>query len=108
MEANIPPRYLIIHGNTTDTVFHNALNDFVLWKRQKGAEVNVASTASNQAGSSTTSIQTYIRNQYNNPTTRPDFVILIGDTTGSYTIPCFTNNGGASDYPYSHMNTGDL
>jgi len=106
--ANTPPRYLIIHGNTTDNTFLTALNSYVLWKRQKGADVTVANTTSAQAGSSTSSIQTYIRNQYNNPDTRPDYVILIGDTGGSFTIPAFTNNSGGSDYPYTFMNTGDM
>ena len=106
--SNTPPRYLIIHGNTTDSTFLSALDEYVLWKRQKGADVSVANTSSSQAGSSTSSIQTYIRNQYNNPSTRPDFVILIGDTSGSYTVPAFTNNGGGTDYPYTHMNTGDI
>ncbi|MDY0337978.1 MAG: C25 family cysteine peptidase [Candidatus Cloacimonadaceae bacterium] len=105
--ANTPPRYLIIHGNTTDNTFLTALDNYVLWKRQKGAEVNVANTSSSQAGSSTSSIQTYIRNQYNNPSTRPDFVILIGDTSGSFSIPADTNNNGGTDYDYTHMNPGD-
>ena len=106
--ANTPPRYLIIYGNNTDANFLTALDNFVLWKRQKGADVDVANTTAAQAGSSTSSIQTYIRNRYNNPATRPDHVILIGDTTGSYTIPAFLNNSGGSDYPYTHMNTGDI
>ncbi|HNQ42924.1 MAG TPA: C25 family cysteine peptidase [Candidatus Cloacimonadota bacterium] len=106
--ANTPPRYLIIHGNTTDTNFLSALDSFVLWKRQKGADVDVANTSTSQAGTSNTSIRTYIRNRYNNPATRPDFVILIGDTTGSYAVPHFTNNSGGTDYPYTHMNTTDI
>lgn len=107
MIASTPPRYLIIYGNNTDTNFHTALDNYVLWKRQKGADVDVFSTASNQAGSSTSSIQTFIRGRYNNPATRPDFVILIGDTTGSFSIPAFTYSSGATDYQYTHMNTGD-
>ncbi|MDD4667669.1 MAG: C25 family cysteine peptidase [Candidatus Cloacimonetes bacterium] len=106
--ANTPPRYLIIHGQTTDNAFLNALNNFALWKRQKGADVDIATTASNQAGSSTSSIQTYIRNRYNNPNTRPDYVILIGDTGGSFAIPAFSVSSGGSDFPYTHMNTGDI
>lgn len=106
--ANTPPRYLIIHGTTTDAAFLASLNLYATWKRQKGADVDIATTAANSAGSSTSSIQTFIRNRYNNPATRPDFVILIGDTVGSYAIPSFINNSGGTDYPYTHMNTGDL
>ncbi|HOD59174.1 MAG TPA: C25 family cysteine peptidase [Candidatus Syntrophosphaera sp.] len=108
IDSHIPPRYLIIYGNNTDTNYIAALNSFVLWKKQKGADVSIASTANNEAGSSTTSIKTYIQNAYNNPDTRPDYVILIGDTSGSYTIPCFTYSGGSTDYPYTHLAGSDI
>ena len=108
MIANTPPRYLIIHGDTSDNNFHNAMDNFAHWKRQKGADVDVFSTASGQAGSSTSSIQTFIRGRYNNPATRPDFVIIIGDTSGSYSVPAFKYVNGDTDYPYTHMNTGDM
>jgi len=107
MYANTPPRYLIIYGNNTDPNFITAMNEFVLWKRQKGADVDLASTAANEAGSSTTSIKNYIQAAYNNPATRPDYVILIGDTSGSYTIPTYTVGGGVGDYPYTHLAGND-
>ena len=107
MFAGTPPRYLIIHGYTSqDNAFQTLLSGFVLWKKQKGADVDVFSTQ--QAGNSTTAIQTFIRGRYDNFATRPDFVILIGDTTGSYPIPCYsTESSGSSDYAYSQMNDGD-
>ncbi|MDZ4182385.1 MAG: C25 family cysteine peptidase, partial [Candidatus Cloacimonadaceae bacterium] len=106
MYANVPPRYLIIHGTTTDQNFHTALNAYVLWKKQKGADVDVANTSTASAGSSTTSIKNYIQSAYNNPATRPDHVILIGDTSGAYTIPTFVTSG-PGDYPYTHLAGGD-
>ncbi len=108
MFADTPPRYLIIHGDTSDNTFHAALNNYVLWKKQKGADVDVFSTAYSQAGSSTSSIQTFIRGRYDDPATRPDFVILIGDTVGSFPVPAFKYSYGDTDYPYTHMNTGDI
>ncbi|MCB5271238.1 MAG: C25 family cysteine peptidase [Candidatus Cloacimonetes bacterium] len=107
MIANTPPRYLIIHGNSTDANFQTAKDKFVLWKRQKGADVDVFSTATGQAGSSSSSIQTFIRNRYNNHATRPDYVIIMGDVGGSFAVPNFSFSGGDTDYPYTHMNTGD-
>ncbi|MDY0151309.1 MAG: C25 family cysteine peptidase, partial [Candidatus Cloacimonas sp.] len=104
---NSPPRYLLIYGNNTDPLFINALNDFVLWKRQKGAEVMLASTAASEAGTSTTSIKNYILAKYNDVSTRPDYVILLGDTSGSYTIPAFEVSGGEGDYPYTHLAGSD-
>ena len=96
-----PPRYLLIYGNNADPAFVTSLDQFVLWKRQKGADVRVVSTTT--AGTSTTAIKTYIQNLYNDVTTRPDFIILLGDVSGSYTIPAFTVSSGGGDYPYTHL-----
>jgi len=108
MFADQPPRYLIIHGNSSDANFLTALNEFVLWKKQKGADVDLASTAPSEAGSSSSSIKTYIQTAYNNPATRPDYVVLLGDTVGSYPIPTFTVSGGEGDYPYTHLEGNDI
>lgn len=107
MLANVPPRILIIYGNSTDANYLAAINDFALWKRQKGAEVNLASTATGQAGTTTTTIKNYIQAQFDNLETRPDFIILIGDTSGSYAIPAFTVSSGGGDYPYTHLAGND-
>ncbi len=108
-----PPgaRILLIYGNNTDTVFQTKLAEFVAWKRQKGFEVNVANTTQT-GGASTSAIKSYIQTQYNNQTTRPDFIILLGDTSGSFTIPAFVENlssyAGEGDYPYTHLSGSDL
>ncbi|MEF3694441.1 MAG: C25 family cysteine peptidase [Candidatus Cloacimonadota bacterium] len=107
LEANVfkHSRILLIHGNSTDATFQAQLNQFVTWKRQKGHEVNVVSTA--VTGTNTTAIKSYIQTQYNNLETRPDYIILLGDTNGSYAIPTFTESyssyGGKGDYPYTHL-----
>ncbi len=105
VETGRAPRYVLIYGNNTDPAFQASLDQFVLWKRQKGADVRVASTS--VAGTSTTAIKTYLQNLYNDQTTRPDFVILMGDVSGSYTIPAFTVSGGGGDYPYTHLDGTD-
>lgn len=107
MFSNTPPRYLLIYGTSTDPIFQSALDDFVLWKRQKGADVDLASTAASSAGSSTTTIKNYIQAAYNNVNTRPDYVILLGDTQGSYTIPTYTVSSGPGDYPFTHLEGTD-
>ncbi|MDZ4121444.1 MAG: C25 family cysteine peptidase, partial [Candidatus Cloacimonadaceae bacterium] len=107
---HVHPRIQIIHGHNTDTTFQQKLTEFVAWKRQKGFDVQVASTQ--VAGSSNTAIKTYLQNQYNNPLTRPDFIILIGDTGGSFGVPAWFENyssyNGEGDYPYTHLAGGDL
>jgi hypothetical protein len=106
--SNSPPRILMIYGNNTSADYLNAINAFAHWKRQKGADVMMASTATAEAGSSTDSIRNYILAKYNNLATRPDFVVLIGDTSGSYTIPAYTVGGGGGDYPYTHLAGTDI
>ena len=107
---NTQARILLIHGNSSDQVFLARLNEFVAWKRQKGFLVNVASTA--QAGSSSSAIKNYIQAQFNNQDTRPDYIILVGDTSGSYAIPAWNESysgySGIGDYPYTHLAGNDL
>ncbi|MDD4309393.1 MAG: C25 family cysteine peptidase [Candidatus Cloacimonetes bacterium] len=106
--SNTPPRLLIIHGAYADTTFQNTLDKFVLWKKQKGAEVTVTSFVST---ASNTLIKSYIQSQYDNINTRPDYIIIIGDTNGSFPIPTWTESyssyGGEGDYPYTHLDGTD-
>ncbi|MDZ4182558.1 MAG: C25 family cysteine peptidase, partial [Candidatus Cloacimonadaceae bacterium] len=103
--ANSPARILMIHGSNSDPIFQNQLSNFALWKRQKGAEVQVVSTA--VTGSANSDIKTYLQAQYDNPQTRPDFVILIGDITGAFAVPAW-NIEGFGDYPYQMLAGNDM
>ncbi len=108
--APVNPKIQIIHGNSTDQTFLQKLNEFVAWKRQKGFDVQVASTS--VAGSSNTQIRNYLQNLYDNPVTRPDFVILVGDVGGSISVPTWYESlsgyNGEGDYPYTHLAGSDL
>ncbi|MEF3694393.1 MAG: C25 family cysteine peptidase, partial [Candidatus Cloacimonadota bacterium] len=103
--VNVPPRYVVIHGNSSDPNFVQSVNNFVLWKRQKGADVRVASTT--VTGTSNTAIKAYLQNLYNDISTRPDYIIFIGDTTGSFPIPTYNENSGPGDYPYTRLDGTD-
>lgn len=103
--ANTPPRIVMVYGENSDPIFMNLLNDFALWKRQKGADVQLLSTA--ETGSSNTAIKTYLQNLYDDPAMRPDYVILIGDVSGSFAIPAW-NSSGIGDYPYQMLSGTDL
>ena len=104
------PRVLIIHGDNSDPIFSSQLDAFVSWKRQKGFEVNVANTS--LAGSSSPAIKSYIQAQYDDPQTRPDFIILLGDVTGSFAVPTFYLPDwvyqGEGDYPYTYLSGDDM
>jgi hypothetical protein len=105
-----PERILVVYPNSTDITFINKLNDFVNWKQQKGYKIQLASTS--VTGTSTSSIKTYIQNAYNNIETRPDYIILIGDATGTFTIPTWMHSwdsyNGEGDYPYTQLAGTDL
>lgn len=101
----VPPKVLLVYGNSTDGVFISKLTDLVTWKRQKGYEVTAVSTAT--TGSSNAAIKAYIQTQYDNPDTRPDYIILLGDTNGSFAIPTWQESwsgyNGEGDYPYTKL-----
>jgi hypothetical protein len=95
------PVMLVIYGNYTDATYLAKVNEFINWKKQKGYIVNSASTAT--AGTSYTSIKTYIQGQYDNLNTRPDYVVLIGDESGTIAVP----TSGYNDYQYTWLAGGD-
>ena len=99
------PVLLVIYPSTTNADYLTSLDTFVTWKKQKGYTVNIASTASAQAGSTTTTIKAYIQSQYNNLSTRPDVVVFMGDASGSYAVPSYVDDDG--DYQYSLLAGGD-
>ncbi|MEN6444569.1 MAG: C25 family cysteine peptidase [Candidatus Cloacimonas sp.] len=105
-----PARILLIYGNNTDSIFLAKLNEYVTWKKEKGYEVNVVNT-SQTGGTSNQAIHNYIQTQYDNPALRPDYIILLGDTSGSYSIPTYTEQwssySGKGDYPYTFLAGND-
>lgn len=96
------PRMLVIYGNYSDTTYLAQVNSYVAWKRQKGFVVNSVSTAT--AGTSSTAIKSYIQSQYNNTSTRPDYIVLIGDATGNIQIPSYSSY---IDYYYTWLAGND-
>jgi len=95
-------RMLVIYGNYSDTTYLSKKDEYVAWKKQKGYLVTAVSTAT--TGTTNTSIKNYIQTQYNNTATRPDYVVLIGDTSGSMAIP---SNSTYMDYEYTLLAGGD-
>ena len=105
LNLHTPPRIVMLYGAYNDPIFQSQLNNFALWKRQKGAEVSLISTA--VAGSSNTAIKAYLQGLYDNPQTRFDFLIIIGDVTGSFAVPAWYAEG-FGDYPYQMLAGNDL
>lgn len=94
-------KYLII----TDPDFENTLLYFANYKRNIGYDVTVVSTS--VIGASSYNIKDYLQLQYNNSSTRPDFVLLVGDQCN---IPASGGNtmGDVDSDPLTDLNYSRL
>jgi len=91
----------------TPSMFTAQLADFIQWKTERGFRIVVGEIGSPEVGSTTTSIQTYLRNLYNGATPEqpaPSFVLFVGDVAQ---CPTFQVSGDPTDRPYCAVD-GDL
>jgi hypothetical protein len=91
----------------TPPMFAGQLADFVDWKTERGFNVIMAVTGTPEVGSTTSSIQAYLHDLYNNATPEnpaPSFVLFVGDVAQ---MPTFSEAGDATDRPYCAVD-GDL
>jgi len=94
--TNTPIKYLIV----AHEMFREVLNDFILWKKQKGFLVEVGYTDDENVGSTRDSIALYIKSQYDSATMAnpaPTFVLLVGDVQQ---IPASSNIAHPTDLYY--------
>ena len=97
-----------------DIESNSIFQQLVEWRRQRGYIVYTASTS--EMGSSSSSIKNYISNAYFNYDVPPEYVALIGDVGGSYSIPTYYEDFGhdsygnecEGDHPYSQLDGNDL
>ncbi|MBZ0200626.1 MAG: fibronectin type III domain-containing protein [Ignavibacteriaceae bacterium] len=85
--------YLII----TAPEYEAALAPFVAHKNSIGYNVDLFTTA--VTGTSTATIKTFIQNRYNNPGTKPEFILLVGDVDK---IPSWIGTGEGA--PHTDLN----
>ncbi len=79
------------------------LATLVDWKRRKGFEVTVQAFP---PGYSAVQIKELILNAYHNSDEPPTYVLLIGDTNGSISLPGWSPSG--IDHPYSQLEGNDI
>lgn len=107
---NYTPNILFIHKANNDPIFQLKLEQYTKIKRQKG--FNVRSVSTSDIGSSSTSgIKNYIQNLYDGTEFRPDYVVLVGDVSGTFGIPTYNASyadNAEGDYPYTHLAGNDL
>jgi len=101
------PSYLFIYPG--DAALLANLEYLTDWKRKKGFEVTIAST--DDIGTTTTLIKDYIQDAYDNWANPPEFVCLVGDVGGLFSIPTYYDTysgyGGEGDHPYAKLDGGD-
>ncbi len=93
--------YLII----TAPEYEAGLSTFVNHKNSFGFNVSLYTTTT--TGTTTTAIKTFIQQLYSNPATKPEFILLVGDTDK---IPAWTGSGEGSpktDLNYVQLEGGD-
>jgi len=102
------PSYLFVYPNSNEVA--NVLESLVQWKHEKGFEVYAASTQ--ETGISLNSIKSFIQNAYDNWINPPEFVCLVGDAGGSFSIPTDHMDGGMyngeGDQFYSLLEGDDI
>nr|MBC8525861.1 hypothetical protein [Candidatus Cloacimonadota bacterium] len=96
--------YLFIYPNNSS--LENELQELLDWKHQKGFIVVAASTA--ETGTSSSSIKNWIQNAYDTWDNPPEFICLVGDAGGSFSIPTGHYGSGESDYYYTLLEGGDI
>ncbi len=97
------PTYLFITPN--NFAVQGMLAPLTNWKHEKGFDVHVVSTT--ETGTTNAAIKAYIQNAYDNWPNPPDFICLVGDASGSFSIPTWTetwsNYSGEGDHPYTTL-----
>ena len=106
-EYQSPSILYICGGSSSNNPY---VQDLFEWRHKTGYIVNYVST--DEIGSSSSSVKSYIQNAYDNWENPPEIVGLIGDTGGSYSIGYYTESwsgyGGAGDLPYTQLDGTDL
>ncbi|MCD4827978.1 MAG: hypothetical protein K8R90_00925 [Candidatus Cloacimonetes bacterium] len=100
------PCILFITYNTT---ISNTIGLLTMWKHMMGYEVHTVTMST--TGSSATSIKNYIQNAYDNWANPPEFVVLVGDASGTYGVPTWYHSwvryNGEGDHPYALLDGAD-
>jgi len=106
------PAILYICGGNSET--NSDFKNLLDWRRQRGYVVYTASIS--ETGSSSSSIKNYIQNAYHTFSPPPEYVALLGDVDGSYSVATYYDGHGHNsygnecegDHPYSQLDGTDL
>ena len=104
--ADLPvadPKMLIIAPSSLNT----QLAYFTAWKNEKGIKTDVVNLET--IGTTNEQLKTYIASYYNDPSKRPDYLLLVGDVDAPYNMPAyyFSDENDVSDLPYALIEGSD-
>ncbi len=102
IDETVTGSYLIVCENDANLV-NNLLSGLIDWKIRKGHTVVVETFS---PGSTNSQIKSIIQNAYNTWEIPPEYVLLIGDTSGDYALPGWSPDG--IDHPYSQLDGTDI
>ncbi len=108
-DVNVGPgTWLLIYENESGV--ETRLQPLVDWRRRQG--YNVITRTTNDTGSSTSQIKSYIQTQYDTVSPPLEFVTLAGDANGTYLVNCWNENlsgyYGEGDHYYTMLDGDDL
>ncbi|MCF8457420.1 MAG: hypothetical protein K9H62_15950, partial [Bacteroidales bacterium] len=86
-----PLKYVIV----SDPMFEQTLQPFIEWKTKKGFNVVEAYTNNPAVGNSTSTIKSYLQNEYTSATAQdpaPSYILFVGDVAQ---IPAFSGTTGS-------------
>ncbi len=99
------PKLLVLVADA----LYNGVLPLTDWKTKKGIKTTIVRKSEIAGIPSPTSeqVKTYLTQVYNS-SDRPEFVLLVGDASGTNTFPWFTATGGKSDHPYQCLEGTDI
>ena len=96
--------YVIICPDDAEVV--QTLQPLVEWRSRKGYDVTLVTTA--ETGISATEIRAWLVNAYETWENPPEYIVLVGDTSGAIGLPHFSQSGGPTDHDYCQLEGDDL
>ena len=104
----------VLYIGPSSIIDNSQFEQLINWRRERGYVVYTATTS--QTGSSASSIKNYIEDAYDDFDPVPEYVTLIGDVGGSYSLPTYYEDFGhdsygnqcEGDHPYSQLDGNDL
>ena len=103
------PAILYVLPNNIGNLF-NTIEQLMDWKKRVGFDVQYVSSST--VVNNRNNLKNYIQNAYQSWDNPPVYVNIVGDATGSYDIPTWTESwsgyNGEGDMPYTQLEGGDV